>query len=137
SGSTSSRKGRRGAGSPERQRSWRFLAPRLPVPPPLLPVTRTLSILGWPFILVDLVAAAALILRRDTGDAATRGLGQGLGALLAALGVVAAVLLWAGRARNRPLVMLAGCVLAAAPVALGVVLTVSRQGLALIYPSLR
>lgn len=100
-------------------------------------MTRTLSILGWLFILVDLVAAAALILRRDAGDAATRGLGQGLGALLAALGVVAAVLLWAGRARNRPLVVLAGCVLAAAPVALGVVLTVSRQGLALIYPSLR
>lgn len=33
--------------------------------------------------------------------------------------------------------MIVGSVLAAAPIALGVTLTVSRQGLALIYPSLR
>lgn len=100
-------------------------------------MTRTLSTLGWLFVVIDLVAAATLVLRRDGGDAATRGVGQGLGTLLAALGVVAALLLWAGRAPERPFLVVVGTVLAAAPVALGVTLTVSRQGLALIYPSLR
>lgn len=100
-------------------------------------MTRTLSILGWLFVVIDLVTAATLVVRRDGGDAATRGLGQGLGTLLAALGVVAALLLWAGRAPGRPLLVVVGGVLAAAPVALGVALTASRQGLALIYPSLR
>lgn len=100
-------------------------------------MTRALSLLGWLFIVIDLVAAAALVLRRDVGDAATRGIGAGLGALLAALGVVAALLLWAGRSRDRPFLVAAGCLVGAAPVALALVLTVSRQGLALIYPSLR
>lgn len=100
-------------------------------------MTRTLAILGWLFVVIDLVAAATLVIRRDGGDAATRGLGQGLGTLLAAIGVVAALMLWAGRAPGRPLLVVVGSVLAVAPVALGVVLTASRQGLALIYPSLR
>ncbi len=101
------------------------------------PMTRTLSTLGWLLVAIDLVTAATLVLRRDGGDAATRGLGQGFGTLLAALGVAAALLLLAGRAPERPFLVVVGTVLAAAPVALGVALTASRQGLALVYPSLR
>src|SRR5215218_9607680 len=102
-----------------------------------LPMTRTLSILGWIFIAIDLVGAAALIFGRDSGDAATRGLGHGLGTALAALGALAARLLWAGRAPERTLLVVVGTVIASAPVVLGVTLTVSRNGLALIYPSMR
>ena len=100
-------------------------------------MTRTLSILGWIFIAIDLVGAAASIFARDSGDAATRGLGQGLGTALAALGVVAALLLWVGRAPERTFLMVIGTVIAAAPVVLGVTLTVSHNGLGLIYPSMR
>jgi hypothetical protein len=100
-------------------------------------MTRTLSILGWIFIAIDLVGAAVLIFGRDSGDAATRGLGQGLGTALAALGVVAALLLWTGRAPGRTLLVVVGTVIASAPFVLGVTLTVSRQGLGLIYPSMR
>ena len=100
-------------------------------------MTRTLSILGWLFVAIDLVTAATLVTRRDIGDAATRGVGQGLGMLLAALGVASALLLWAGRAPQRTLLVAVGSMLAAAPVALGVVLATSRQGLGLIYPSMR
>ncbi|MEQ1689791.1 MAG: hypothetical protein ABMA00_00790 [Gemmatimonas sp.] len=97
----------------------------------------TLSIFGWIFVAIDFIAAAGLALSRDTGDAASRGLGTGLGTALAALGAVAALLLWVGRAPERALLVIVGSVLAAAPVALAVTLTVSRQGLGLIYPSMR
>ncbi len=100
-------------------------------------MTRTLSILGWIFIAIDLVGAAVLVFGRDSGDAATRGLGSGLGTALAALGAVAALLLWAGRAPERSLLVILGSVLAGAPVILGVTLAVSRNGLGLIYPSMR
>lgn len=100
-------------------------------------MTRTLSLLGWLFVAIDLVAGAVLFLRRDGGDAATRGLGQGLGALLTALGVVAALLIWTGKSRPGPLLVVAGLAIAAAPAALGAVLTLSRQGLGFIYAGLR
>lgn len=103
-----------------------------------MPVTRTLSYLGLLFVVIDLVTAAALMLRRETGDAATRGLGSGIGTILAVLGVASALLLWVGRAPDRRLIAVLGTVLAAAPVVLAVTLTVSRQGLlGLIYPSMR
>ena len=60
-----------------------------------------------------------------------------MGILLAVLGIAAALLLWAGRAPHRTLLVVVGSMLAAAPVALGVVLATSRQGLGLIYPSMR
>ncbi|MFN8669604.1 MAG: ankyrin repeat domain-containing protein [Gemmatimonadaceae bacterium] len=100
-------------------------------------MTRTLSFLAWLFIAIDLVAGVVLFVRRDGGDAATRGIGAGLGALLALLGVVAALLLWAGKSRQGPVLVFAGLALAAAPVALGAVLTFSRHGLGLIYAGLR
>ncbi len=48
---------------------------------------------------------------------------------LSTLGVGAALLLWAGRAPERPIVVVVGAVLAAAPVALGVALTASRTAI--------
>lgn len=98
---------------------------------------RALSWIGWALTVVDLVGAAVLFTSRPGGDAATRGLGTGLGAALGALGAIAALLLWSGRGPGRGGLVLLGSVLAAAPVALGVVLTVSRNPLGLIYPSLR
>lgn len=100
-------------------------------------MTRSLTILGWLFVAIDLVLAATMMLRRDVGDAATRGLGVGLGTVLAALGVVAALLLLAGRESNHAWLAVLGSVLAVAPIALGAVLTTSRQSLALLYPSMR
>lgn len=96
-----------------------------------------LSNFGWLLVVIDLVVAAMLVLGRDGGDAATRGLGQGLGTFLAAIAVGAALLLWVGRTSERTVLLVVGTVLAAAPVAVGTVLTLSRQGLALIYPSPR
>jgi hypothetical protein len=99
---------------------------------------RNLAILGAIFVVLDLVGAAALFFGRDGGDAATRGLGQGLGVALAALGVVAALLLYMGQAGGRSVFVIVGLVLSAAPFAGGVALTVSRQQvLALIFPSMR
>lgn len=77
------------------------------------------------------------VLRPTGGDAATRGLGQSFGMALAALGVVAALLLWTGRTPGRSGFVVVGCLLAGAPVALGVTLTLARFPLAVIYPSLR
>lgn len=99
-------------------------------------VTRPLVVLAWFLVLIDLGLAALMATSRG-GDAATRGLGPGLGSALAALAVVAAILLWVGRATERGLLVVLGGVLAAAPVALGLALTVSRQRvLGLIYPSM-
>jgi hypothetical protein len=98
---------------------------------------RALSWIGWALTALDLVGAAVLFTSRPGGDAATRGLGAGLGAALAALGAIAALLLWSGRAPGRGGLVLLGSALAAAPVALGVVLTISRNPLGLIYPALR
>jgi len=102
-------------------------------------MARMLPILGWLLVALDLVAAAALLLGRPSGDAATRAIGPGLGAFLAALGAVAAALmLWGGRGAGRPLVLVAACVLAAAPVALAAGLVVSPKWLlGLVYPSMR
>lgn len=99
-------------------------------------VTRSLLTLGWLFVVLDLVAALALAATRG-GDAATRGIGQGVGIALAVLAALAALLLWAGRAPDRGLLVIVGGVLAAAPLVVAASLTFSRQGLGLIYPSLR
>ncbi len=98
---------------------------------------RIVSNLGWLFVVIDLIGATMLVLSRKGGDAATRGLGQGLGTALAALGLVAALLLWVSRTPGRPLLVILGCVLAAAPAALAATVTLSKQGLGLIYPSMR
>ena len=98
---------------------------------------RALFYLGWALTIVDLVGAAAMYFGRPGGDAATRGLGQSFGMALAALGVVAALLLWTGRTPGRSGFVVVGCLLAGAPVALGVTLTLARFPLAVIYPSLR
>ncbi|MDX2059637.1 MAG: hypothetical protein SFV24_17635 [Gemmatimonadales bacterium] len=99
-------------------------------------MTRPLLILGWIFVVVDLIGAALLATSRG-GDAATRGLGPGLGMALATLAAVAGVLLWLGRGPERGGLVVLGAILAAAPYAFGAAMTVSRQGLGLIYPSLR
>ncbi len=56
-------------------------------------MTRIPLILGWLLVALDLVAAVGLVLGRDGGDAASRGLGSALGALLGTLALVAAALL--------------------------------------------
>ncbi len=99
-------------------------------------VLRPLALLGWLFVVVDLIGAAVMATSRG-GDAATRGLGPSLGMALALLAAIAAALLWIGRAPERDLLVVLGALLAAAPFALGAVVTFSRQGLGLLYPSLR
>ncbi|MEZ4456652.1 MAG: hypothetical protein R2882_08910 [Gemmatimonadales bacterium] len=99
-------------------------------------MTRPLLIAGWVFVAVDLIAAALTAGSRG-GDAATRGLGPAIGGVLAVLACVAALLLWIGRVPDRGLFAVAGGLLAAAPLTIGLFLTVSRMGPALIYPSLR
>ncbi len=99
---------------------------------------RSLSVVGTIIIVIDVVAAAVLFFSRDIGDAATRGVGTGLGVALAVLAVVAALLLWAGRATDRSLLIVLACVLGAAPLVFGVALKASPGGvLGLIYPSMR
>lgn len=99
-------------------------------------MTRPLALIGWLFVVVDLIGAALLATSRG-GDAATRGLGPGLGMALATLAAVAGVLLWLGRGPERGGLVVLGAILAAAPFAFGAAMTISRQGLGLIYPSLR
>lgn len=97
---------------------------------------RILRGLGWCLVVLDLVAAAALFLSPDVGDAATRGLGQGFGALLGAIALAAAaLLLWGARGEGRLLAVVLGTAVAAAPVAMTVALTVPRHGLGLIFPA--
>jgi len=99
---------------------------------------RLLSRVGWCLVVVDLIAAATLFFAPDSGDTATRGLGQGFGAALATIALVgAALLFWGARAEGRALALILGGAVAAAPVAMTVTLTVSRQGLGLIFPGLR
>lgn len=97
-----------------------------------------LRILGWFLTALNAIAALTLLLGRDGGDAASRGIGRGLGTLLAFLTVLAATLVfWGGaRGQGRMWALAVGCTIAAAPlVVLG--LALSPRGLALIYPSLR
>lgn len=99
---------------------------------------RALPVLATIFIVIDLVGAAVLFFSRDVGDAVTRGLGQGLAVALAMLGVVAALLLGAGRATDRSLLVLLACVISAVPAVSAVALTMSRQRvLGMIFPSMR
>lgn len=97
---------------------------------------RTLSVIGWIVVAIDLIAAVALYLDRG-GDAATRGLGQGLGVVMAGLAAVSAFLLWVGRGSGRAGFGAVGTLLAAAPWVFALALGLKRNGLALIYPSLR
>ncbi|MBS1830841.1 MAG: hypothetical protein JST93_36435 [Acidobacteria bacterium] len=98
----------------------------------------TLYIAGWFLTALDLIAAVVLFFSRDGGDAATRGIGRGLATLLAAIALVAAaLLLWGRRDGVRPQVLILGSLVALAPVALAITLTLSRQGLGLIFASLR
>ncbi len=94
-----------------------------------------LSTLGWVCVAVDVLGAAALAASRG-GDAATRGIGPGMGLALGALAGVAAVLLWLGRSHQSLVVPLLGAALAAAPIVLGVGLTLAHNGPALLFPSL-
>jgi hypothetical protein len=96
-----------------------------------------MRILGWLLVAANLLGAAALFFGRQGGDAATRGLGRGLGGLLAALAILAAVLLWwGGRASGRGIaVILAGAIVLIPPVLL--LLFTTDGGLALLYPSRR
>ncbi|MFN7938932.1 MAG: hypothetical protein U0R19_36725 [Bryobacteraceae bacterium] len=99
---------------------------------------RVLFFLGWLLTALDLIWAAVIYFGRDGGDAATRGLGKGLGTMMAVIAVVAAaLLLWGGREAGRPLAVILGTLVAAAPLMLTVVMMGSRQGLGLIYQSLR
>ncbi len=100
---------------------------------------RLLAALGWVLVALDLIAVSALLLGRDSGDAATRGVGPGLGALLAVLSLIAAALLWwGGRGDRRVLALVLGIVLASLPVLLATGLKASPGWvLGLIYPSMR
>ncbi len=102
-------------------------------------MTRTVLTLGWILVVVDLVGAAVLYFGREGGDAASRGLGTGLGAFLAALALVAAALLfWGGRGEGRQIALVLGSALAAAPVALTIATNLSPQRvLGMLYPSMR
>ncbi len=101
-------------------------------------MTPKVVVLGWICVAIDALIAAALFFGRSGGDAATRGLGQGLGVALAALGAVAAgMLVVASRDGGRTLVAALGAVLAAAPLLVAVVLTVSNNAIGWIYPSMR
>lgn len=99
-------------------------------------MTAILSTLGWIAVAIDVIAAAVLAASRG-GDAATRGIGPGLGMALGVLAAVAALLLWLGRSQERTVVLALGATLAALPVAAGVTLTFSRNPLALVFPGLR
>lgn len=94
-------------------------------------------VLGWLFVACSAIAAVLLFASRDGGDAATRGLGRGLGAFVAILAFVAAVLLlWEGRFGGPTFALVVGGILALAPLVL-LGLFLSKSGLALLYPSLR
>lgn len=98
----------------------------------------TARAIGWLLIAVNLIAAGALFLGRDGGDAATRGIGRGLAAFVATLALLAALLLlWGGSGGDNLLVLVLADAIAAGPPALLMATTMSRQGLALLYPSLR
>ena len=89
-------------------------------------------------MVVDLIAAASLFFAQDIGDAATRGIGQGFGSALGIIALVAAALLfWGARGEGRSIALVLGAVIAGAPVAMTVTLTVSNHGLGLIFPDLR
>ena len=62
---------------------------------------RLLPTLGWILVALDVGAVSVLFLGRDSGDAATRGVGPGLGTLLAVLGMIAGTLLWWGARGGR------------------------------------
>lgn len=99
---------------------------------------RNFSRVGWCLVVVDLIAAGSLFFAKDIGDAATRGLGQGFGSALGIIALAAAALLfWGARAEGRGIALVVGCAIAGAPVAMTVFLTVSNQGLGLIFPDLR
>ncbi|MEO8635619.1 MAG: hypothetical protein ABI587_10130 [Gemmatimonadales bacterium] len=102
-------------------------------------MARTLLFLGWFLVALNLVTAAVLLFGRPSGDAATGGVGPGLGALLVIISLIAAVLLlWAGRGEGRPIALAVACTLAAIPVALAIALTASPQWiLGVVYPSMR
>lgn len=92
---------------------------------------------GWLLVVANLIGAAALYFGRDGGDAATRGLGRGIGGLLAVLALVSAFLLWWGsRASGRGIILIiAGALVVIPPVLL--MLSMSEAGLALLFPSRR
>jgi hypothetical protein len=92
---------------------------------------------GWLLVVANLIGAAALYFGRNGGDAATRGLGRGIGGLLAVLALVAAFLLWWGsRATGRGIILIiAGAIVVIPPVLL--MLSMSEAGLALLFPSRR
>ncbi len=99
-------------------------------------MTAILTTLGWIAVVIDVIAAASLASSRG-GDAATRGLGPGIGAALGTLAAVAALLLWLGRSLESTVALALGATLAALPIAAGMTLAFSRNPLALIYPSMR
>ena len=103
------------------------------------PMTRFLIIVGWLLIAIDLAAAAVLLLGPPSGDASTRAIGPGLGALLLCVGAIAAgLLLWGGQGAGRPGVLVIASVLAVAPVALTLVFVAPSQRIrGWIYPSMR
>ena len=93
-------------------------------------MTRILLIVGWLLVALDLVAAVALLLGRDSRDAATRGVAPGIGATLVLLGVIAAALLfWGGRGEGKASILIVASLLAAIPVALALGLIVSPKQL--------
>ncbi len=99
---------------------------------------RNFSRVGWCLVVVDIIAAASLFFAQDSGDAATRGFGQGFGSALGFIALTAAALLfWGARREGRGLALVLGCAIAGAPVAMTVTLTVSNHGLGLIFPGLR
>ncbi len=93
--------------------------------------------LGWILVAANLIGAAALYFGRDGGDAATRGLGRGLGGLLAALALVGALLLWWGdRASGRGIAFFVALAILVIPPAC-LMLFKTDWGLTLLYPSRR
>ncbi|MBK8250104.1 MAG: hypothetical protein IPK85_22330 [Gemmatimonadetes bacterium] len=92
---------------------------------------------GWLLVVANLIGAAALYFGRNGGDAATRGLGRGIGGLLAVLAIVAAVLLWwGGRASGRGIAFIIAGAIVAVPLVV-LMLFMSESGLALLFPSRR
>ncbi len=102
-------------------------------------MTRTLMVLGWLLVVLDLISAAALLFGTKGGDAATSAIGPGFGSLLLILGAVAAALLvWGGQGEGKPVVLVIASVIAVAPVAVTLVfLATSQRMLGWIYPSMR
>lgn len=102
-------------------------------------MTRILMVFGWLLVVLDVVAAAALLFGRKGGDAATSAIGPGLGSLLLILGAVAAALLvWGGHGAGRPIVLVIASVLAVTPVAITLALLApSQRMLGLLYPSMQ